>query len=297
MSGHGQTTLLLPTSLWPNKSIDFNLNTGYKMRPRPGDARVKAFDLLSPYGDKAYMRLLLAFGVFHDAGVPTHFTFPVRVQQNNAFHSVMWLVEQANDDFLKRNNLDDNGAMYKIYFPLTDPYTGAKKVTRQNEPNDDLADLISGLNLTGNALRQYVFDNVDVAEAVNFFATIELVQNEDCCAYKNYYIYRDTVGTGEWQIFPWDLDLTFGRTFTQWPSPYNGLSGGYFDTNIFFTDAYFSEQRSTADYIGNGQPIFDALWALPETRDMFLRRWTSVQEQFLRKTNSHPLSFYFENKI
>ncbi|HUR47436.1 MAG TPA: lamin tail domain-containing protein, partial [Candidatus Saccharimonadales bacterium] len=297
VNGHGQTSWQLPTYLWPNKSMDFNLNSGFKLRPKSGMDRVKAFDLLSPYGDKAYMRLTLAFETFRDAGVPTHFTFPIRVQQNNAFHSVMWLVEQANDDFLKRNNQDDNGAMYKIYFPLTDPYTGAKKVNRVNEPNDDLAGLINGLNKTGTDLRQYLFDNVDVAEAVNFFATIELVQNEDCCYYKNYYLYRDTLGNGQWQIFPWDLDLTFGRTFTAWPSPFNGQSGGYFDTNIFYLDAYFDEQRASEGFIGGGQPIFEALWAFPDTREMFFRRWTSVQEQFLRKTNTHPLAFYYENRI
>ena len=28
--------------------------------------------------------------------------------------------------------------------------------------------------------------------------------------HKNYYLYRDSDGTGEWAILPWDVDLTLG---------------------------------------------------------------------------------------
>src|SRR5262249_18339035 len=114
VNAHGQTTWYV----FPKKSMDLNLNTGHKLLWNPKEARVKAFDLLSTYGDKAYMRLLLAFETFRDAGVPTHFAFPLRLQQNNAFFGVMHFVEQANDDFLLRNGLNPSGAMYKIYFPL-----------------------------------------------------------------------------------------------------------------------------------------------------------------------------------
>jgi len=107
INAHGQTTWFV----FPKKSMDLNLNTGYKLQWKQGEARVKAFDLLSTYADKAYMRLVMSFETFRDAGVPTHYTFPVRVQQNNAFHSVAHWVEQANDDFLQRNGLDPNGAI------------------------------------------------------------------------------------------------------------------------------------------------------------------------------------------
>ena len=294
---HGQTTW----RVFNKRSMDFNLNTGYKLRWKRGEARVKAFDLLATASDKAFMRLVMAFEIFRDAGVPTHYAFPVRVQQNNAFHSVMHFVEQANDDFMERNGLNPEGALYKIYFPLTNAYSGIHKQTRKNEPNDDLQGLINGLNLTGPALKQYLFDNVDVAEAVNFFATIEVVQNEDCCYYKNYFLYRDTGRTGEWQIMPWDLDLTLGRTFTGWIQVGPNLFGGYYDTNTYASNRWYTEQRSIADFIGGGppysQPIFGALWALPETQLMFLRRWSSVQETFLQTSNTHPLALRLERRV
>jgi hypothetical protein len=290
---HGQTTW----RVFNKRSMDFDLNTGYKLRWKRGEERVKAFDLLATAADKAYMRLVMSFEIFRDAGVPTHFAFPVRVQQNNGFHSVMHFVEQANDDLLERNGLNPDGALYKIYFPMTNAYSGIHKETRKNEPNDDLQNLISGLNLTGQGLRQYLFDNVDVAEAVNFFSTIEVVQNEDCCFYKNYFLYRDTDRTGEWKILPWDLDLTLGRTFTGWLQVGGILFGGYYDTNTYASNRWYTEQRPIADYIGGGQPIFEALWSLPETQLMFLRRWSSVQEYFLQNTNTHPLAFRMERRV
>src|SRR5262249_19716308 len=263
--------------------------------------------LLTTATDKAHMRLAMAFEVFRDAGVPTHYAFPVRVQQNNSLFGVMHFVEQANDDFLQRNGLNPDGALYKIYFPLTNGYAGIHKQTRKNEPNDDLQALIDGLSLTGPALRNYLFDNVDVAEAVNFFATIEVVQNEDCCGYKNYYLYRDTGGSGEWQIIPWDLDLTFGRTFTPWcGSPINSCAGqpfvwgGYYDTNSYATNFWFTELRTRPDgysFIGAFQPIFEALWGMPDTQLMFLRRWSRVQEDFLNTTNTHPLALRLDRRV
>ncbi|MFM1767771.1 MAG: hypothetical protein RJA22_300 [Verrucomicrobiota bacterium] len=292
VGGHGQTTWYV----FPKRSMNVNLNRDHQFQWSPGEKRVKAFDLLSPYADKAYLRLVLAFEATRDAGVPTHRTRPVRLEMNGAFNSVMQMVEQSNDEMLERNGLDPEGAFYKIYFPLTNAYSGARKETRKQEANDDLAGLIAGINLNGTALRSYVFDNIDVPEVVNFMAAINLVQNEDCCWYKNYFLYRDTRNTGEWQVMPWDMDLTFGRTFV------GGSGGGYFNTAIWWTNAFWSQDVGTRDFIGTGIPgygrtVGDAVLLQPEGMAMFLRRWSTVQETFLGLTNVHPLARYFEPRV
>ena len=43
---------------------------------------------------------------------------------------------------------------------------------------------------------------------------------------KNFYMYRDTNGTQQWSIFPWDKDWTFGVTG----------DGGTYLTHPFFGD-------------------------------------------------------------
>ncbi len=291
---HGQTT----AAVFHKRSMNVDLNRGYKFRWSRNAPLVDDFNLLTPIADKAYVRQPLAYETFNNAGVPTHFAFPIRVQQNNAFFGIFNMVEKGDDNFLQRAGLDPNGALYKIYLPLTNAYGGvAEKKTRRDEDNSDLQALIDGLNGASAAtLKSFVFDNIDVPEVVNFLATIQLVQNEDCCSFKNYYLYRDSNGSGEWKILPWDLDLVFGRTFGFFQV--NGQTiNGYFNTNIFWTNAYYSQSRSAYDFIGVSQPVVNALFLTPETYEMFHRRWTSVQEDFLRQSNSHPLLLRLEQRV
>ena len=289
---HGQTT----ASVFSKKSMSIDLNTGHKFRWSRDQPRVNDFNLLTTMADKAYLRLPLAYETFTQAGVPSHFAFPVRIQQNGAFFGVFSLVEQGDANFLDRVGLDPKGALYKAYYPLTGAYGVSEKKTRQDEPNDDLQALIDNCKLTGPALRNYLYDNIDIPELINYLATIQLVQNEDCCDYKNYYLYRDSDGTGEWQMLPWDLDLTFGRTFSGFNlggQPVNG----YFNTNIYFINRYYSQSRATRDFIGQGHPLVNALFATTNTLQMFYRRWSRVQEQFLQVSNTHPLLLRYERRV
>ena len=291
---HGQTT----ASAFAKRSMDFDMARGHGFRWDRQEARVNDFNLLTTAPDKAFVRHLLAYETFRHAGVPTHFAFPVRVQQNGAFHSVMHLVEKGDDRFLSRVGLDPNGALYKVYLPLTNAYGGvAEKKTRQSEASADLQALIAGLKLSGQARRQYLYDNIDIPEVINFLAAIQVVQNEDCCSYKNYYLYRDSEGTREWQMMPWDLDLTFGRVFTAWVQVGTELFGGYYDTNIYWMNRYYSQARAENDFIGRQHPLAEALWATPEIYEMFLRRWTSVHEDLLQPPNTHPLLLKFERRV
>jgi hypothetical protein len=296
---HGQTT----AGVFAKRSMDFDMNRGHRFRWSRGEDRVNDFNLLTTAADKAHLRLTLAFETFNNAGVPTHFAFPIRLQQNGALYGVMHFVEKGDDNYLDRVGLDPNGALYKVYLPLTNAYGGvAEKKSRQQEDNSDLQALIDGLNLSGAARRQFIYDHVDIPEVINFLATIQLVQNEDCCWYKNYYLYRDSDGTREWKMLPWDLDLTFGRTFTAWcgDGDCTGepvIFGGYYDTNIYWMNLYFTQARSSLDYIGIAQPLGTALLSTPDTFEMFLRRWSTVQEELLQTNNTHPLLLKMERRV
>ena len=83
--------------------------------------------------------------------------------------------------------------------PLVFTDNAASKVKQliDEEGNADLLALYNGVSLSGDAQRLYVYDNVDIAETINFLVVRALTGDVDCC-HKNYYIYRDTEGTGEW---------------------------------------------------------------------------------------------------
>ena len=269
---HGQSS-----SGFRKKSYDFDLNPEDHLRWADGQPRVDDFNLLTTYPDKALMRNMLSYETFRDAGSPYHFAFPVRVQRNGVFFSVAHFVENGDDNYLKRLGLDPRGALYKMYNTL-DTATGEKK-TRKEENFSDLSALITGCRRTGTARTAYLFDNINIPEVVNYLAAMIITGNVDCC-HKNYYLYRDTEGTGEWQMLPWDVDLSFGRVW-------NG------------TQTYWDEvlHPDTSVFVGDNNTLPIALFGTPAIRQMYLRRLRSLMDDLLQPTNTPPSDLKYERRI
>jgi spore coat protein CotH len=135
-----------------------------------------------------------------------------------------------------------------MYNVLDSATSGVEKKTRKNESNSDLQALINGLRRTGTARTQFIYDNVNVPAMVNYLDAMIITGGVDCC-HKNYYAYRDTEGTGEWQFLPWDLDLTFGRNWT------GTLT--YFDDTMYISNPLF---------IGDNNALVGALFGTPAIR-------------------------------
>ena len=64
------------------------------------------------------------------------FSFPIRIQLNNAFFGIEDMVEHGDDLWLDRIGRDGNGALYKMYCPLNSA-SGNEKETRTGEGTDD----------------------------------------------------------------------------------------------------------------------------------------------------------------
>ncbi|MBN2314264.1 MAG: CotH kinase family protein, partial [Sedimentisphaerales bacterium] len=213
---------------------------------------------------------------------PYHWVFPVRVQQNGAFWGTAHVMENGDEDWLIRMGLNAEGALYKMYNGFNSSshsITGAEKKTRKYEDNADLTALYEGLSLSGEARRQFLYDNVDVAQVVNFLAARAITGDTDCC-HKNYYLYRDTGITNEWQMWPWDVDLSFGRV---WNS----------------SETYWNEDLlpNTRLFVGSGNRVPDAIFNTPETRQMYLRRVRTLMDEFLMAPDTTEEEFYFEPLI
>jgi hypothetical protein len=270
---HGQST-----RGFPKRSYDFDFNPGNKFRWSASALRVGDLNLLTTWADKTHMRNVLAYETYRDAGAPSHFALPVRVQQNGVFYSVANIVESGDDDFLERLGADPQGALYKMY-NYAESVTGAEKKTRKTEGTADLQALINGMSQTSVAARQaYLFDNLDVPEMVNFLAAKIITADTDCC-HKNYYLYRDSDNTGEWQAMPWDVDLSFGRVWTG--------SLEYFDQTIY-TNQY--------TMVGYGNRIFSPIYDTPATRQMFLRRLRSLMDQLFQPPETPATNDFYRLK-
>jgi len=267
---------------FPKKSYDIDFHPGYNFKWTPGQPRADDINLMTTYPDKAQMRNILAYETYRDADCAYHWVFPVRVQQNGAFWGTAHVMENGDEDWLIRMGSNAEGALYKMYNMFNSAShanSGAEKKTRKYEDNADLSEFYNGLSLSGEARRRYLYDNVDVAQVVNFLAIRIITGDIDCC-HKNYYLYRDTGASNEWQMWPWDVDLSFGRV---WNS-----SETYWNENLI---------PNTGLFVGSGNRVPDAIFNSPETRQMYLRRLRTLMDEFLKAPNTPDEELYYEPRI
>ncbi|MEE8429288.1 MAG: CotH kinase family protein, partial [Gammaproteobacteria bacterium] len=267
---------------FPKKSYDIDFHPGHNFKWAQGQPRADDINLMTTYPDKAHMRNILAYETYRDADCPYHWVFPVRVQQNGAFWGTAHAMENGDEDWLIRMGLNAEGALYKMYNRFdsaSHANSGAEKKTRKYENNADLSALFTNLGLSSQARRRYLYDNVDVAQVVNFLAIRAITGDIDCC-HKNYYFYRDTGVSNEWQMWPWDVDLSFGRV---WNS-----SETYWNENLV---------TNTHLFVGQGNRMPNAIFNSPETRQMYLRRVRTLMDEFLKAPNTPEDELYYEPHI
>jgi hypothetical protein len=153
----------------------------------------------------------------------------------------------------------------------------------QNLKDEDSSDMVAfrdGLeNLSGQQLKDFILDNTDVPELINYDALTTILKHQDWGFYKNMYQYRDTEGTGRWSILPWDLD--------------NALSMPIFKPET--SPMYFSLDPLQAN---NQQSYMDqrltekAMYQFPEFREMYYRRVASLYDQIYK--SGQLLGWYTE---
>lgn len=273
---------------WPKKSHKIEFNDGHHFRFREDLPRVDEINLNTVYTDKSYLRAVLSHELQRDSGTPSPIMFHMRVQQNADFYSVAIFTEQPDGEFLERNHLDRDGSLYKAVgganFTVSSNF---EKKSRKWEKKEDLDAFNKGLKLTGDALGAFLFDSVDLPAQINFMACNIITQNIDA-SNKNYYAYRDTNGTGEWQMTPWDIDLSFG------PDALN--------TDLILADENTkgaSNPNTIHPFLGGRQfqlhadkfnALLDQMIKNPVTREMLLRRTRSLMDRYL-------LTDYFDKRI
>jgi len=267
---------------FPKKSYDIDFHPGHNFKWAEGQPRADDINLMTTYPDKAHMRNILAYETYRDSDCPYHWVFAVRVQQNGEFWGTAHAMENGDEDWLIRMGLNAEGALYKMYNRFntaSHANSGAEKKTRKYEDNTDLSELFEGLSQSSGERRRYLYDNVDVAQVINFLAARAITGDVDCC-HKNYYFYRDTGFSNEWQMWPWDVDLSFGRV---WNS-----SQTYWNQVLI---------PNTGLFVGSGNRLPDAIFNSSETRQMYLRRVRTLMDELLKPPNTLEDELYYEPRI
>jgi hypothetical protein len=286
---HGQSS-----TYWPKKSHNLDFPKDHQFLYTPNGVREKKVIFISNYGDKARICTTLTYATAAMSGGMSLFSFPIRIQLNGSFWGIEDMVEHGDDLWLDRIGRDGNGALYKMYNNLSSA-SGNEKKTRDWEDTSDLTALINSLDesisLTNRVL--YAYDNLDLPQTASYFADMAIASSQDVSA-KNYYLYRDSDGTGEWAITPWDVDLTWGRN---WIDAY-----GYF-TDTLYTNNVLSFDNPAQQYKPANR-LFDLFLGFSDFRQMYLRRLRTLMDTILMPTGTptnalviEPLIRQYESKL
>jgi hypothetical protein len=272
------------------KSYKFDFNTGHHFRTveQFDEVRAEEFNLNTTWTDKAYVRQPLSYEVYDWAGSPGPECLLMRVEQNGQFFSVAAYTEQVDKRFLRREDrMDDAGALYKMFNPGTSGTSGVEKKNREFESNADLTAFLNGMSSSGTTLENFIFDNVDLPRQLNYLAATVLTQNNDNM-FKNYYLYRDSEGSGEWTQLPWDTDLTWGSHYMTndniahdgiWATEDYVLGGRNSDSPISPSHPFVGIQELPGNR--NWNRIIDKLLENDRVKDMFRRRLQTLIDEIL----------------
>jgi chitodextrinase len=202
---------------------------------------------------------------------------PVRTQRNGQFWSVGKVMELEDGTWRDDQGVSkwsiykgDGGSLAKTSSPaalattmsagcpLCQPEPWLDKKTRKDEDFTDVWTLSQFLDAPASATqRAWIDQNVNVPEMINYMAINSVMRHADSGWY-NWFVARDTEGTGRWEMWHWDLNWTFTT---------NAIDGkGEFltpDTSNHFTKA---------------------MLGYPDLREMFYRRLRTLADQLLAPT-------------
>ncbi len=193
----------------------------------------KRLVLISPFNDNSYLRPRLAFSLWNRMS-PDHLqvkTYSAVLYVNGRYWGLYTVADHVDKGLLKRHGLNKDGDLFKA----VDTDANFSRLGPDSEPKPHLAlgyEKKEGLPLSGKgaydaiaALTAFVADasgptfqagwgsRVEVGDYEDWWIFNTLILGTDSSA-KNAYHYRDSAAGGRFRFIPWDLDATFGQSWS-----------------------------------------------------------------------------------
>lgn len=179
-------------------------------------------NLNSMYTDKSFLREKLAWTLFDDMNQLAPLPAYGRLRMNGSDKGLFLYIDKVDKYFLQRH-----GRMLSPMYEASDTYISADLTVQPDSllkiyyekpvgnagDYSDLARLIGALNAApDSSFVDTVQHYFDVATVLHWFSGNILTMMGDSYT-KNYFLYRDTsTATSQWNVIPWDYDLSFGRS-------------------------------------------------------------------------------------
>lgn len=216
----------------------------------------------------------IAWATVREAGARSLGIGPMRMQRNGSFHSVVRAMETMDGTWRDDQGVDD-WAIYKgngggletdsspaalaanlsAGCALCEPEPDLEKKTRETEDHTDVWNLTQAVDAPVTAAqKEWMFSNLNIPELVNYMAINTVMRHQDS-NWKNWWVTRDTEGTGRYEMWHWDLNWTF-------TTPAEDGKGEYLLP------------------VSSNQ-LLQALTDDPQIREMFFRRLRTLADTFL----------------
>lgn len=267
------------TAGYSKKSHRIEFNNQHRFRHSGPGPRLRNTSFVADYPDPTYMRQGLAFWLCDQIGAPAPFYIPVRLQLNGDFYQLANHNDVHGDELLDRLGYDPNGALYNAAGTVQASgfSTGIlEKKTREWEGNTDYVTLANAIveTLPTATRRTNIFEMLDLPEVINYLVAARFVQENDD-VWANMSLYHDNDGDGLWRIVPFDMNLSWGALFYDNAANDNGIQATNDNHKSF---PLYGSSVALSLTSGNFNRIYDVIFQVPQTREMFLRRMRTMMD-------------------
>ena len=283
------------------KSHRLEFNREHTFRHLPEFPRVRKTSLMAEFLDPTYLRQHLSFWLLEQMGVTPPFFYPVRAQLNGSFYGLTFHSDVIDIEQVQRMGYDPAGALYKAAGNCLPSESSTGVFQKKSEPLADHTDyqtLVRAINETNfppgqptnlDLRRAAAFDMLDIPEVVNYLAGARWCgENDDVWA--NMSLYRDTYGDGLWRIIPFDMNASWGQRYGG-ITPLDAINDGCKSHPLY-------GGSTTIACDGNSyNRMYDTIIALPETRQMLLRRERTILDRWVFEQGVAPESRLLETHI
>ncbi|OFX23246.1 MAG: hypothetical protein A2033_04165 [Bacteroidetes bacterium GWA2_31_9] len=225
----------------------------------------KIINLNAEYSDKSYIRQFVSSLIMHETGVACFSAQYVKVYMNGKYYGLYLEIENIDNDFLKRYDLDKNANLYKAKkdgacLSIYDNYDLWEKKTNTDMDIQDLKQLVGMLDtISDKFFYDFLQNNFEYDNVISIVAVNMLVQNASTY-YHNYYMYHDIYGNGKWQIFPWDIDKSL--SYYSWkPYVFYETTNKWLSDNVLIEKMLINDKvrKDLLDKVSNiGETVFNS---------------------------------------
>lgn len=270
------------TAGYNKKSHRLEFNREHLFRHNESAERIRKTSFVADYPDPTYMRQGLSYWLCTEVGAAGPFYAPYRLQLNGQFYQLANHNDVHGEELLERLGRDPNGALYNAagtIQPSQFSTGGFEKKTRKWEGNADYTELANAISesLSVGQRRTNIFDRLDLPQVISYMVAARFFhENDDVWA--NMSVYHDNDGDNLWRIIPFDVNLSWGAAFMD-SGEYSGIQ--VTNDNLKSFPMYGSSQAIPSSGGGSWNRLYDVIFSVPQTREMFLRRMRTVLDEFV----------------